>query len=49
MSLPETSSAQAAAGIEIPALRHRLLVRQRQVGKPAFTDTDRWHRKLLKR
>ena len=27
--------------IEILALRHRLLVLQRQVGKPAFTDTDR--------
>ena len=27
--------------IEILALRHQLLVLQRQVGKPAFTDTDR--------
>ncbi|MFB7224517.1 integrase, partial [Streptomyces sp. NPDC056227] len=27
--------------IEIPTLRHQLLVLQRQVGKPAFTDTDR--------
>jgi putative transposase len=26
--------------IEILALRHQLLVLQRQVGKPAFTDTD---------
>ncbi|MEU9546672.1 integrase core domain-containing protein [Streptomyces mirabilis] len=28
-------------GIEILALRHQLLVLQRQVGKPTFTDTDR--------
>ncbi|MFE4676310.1 hypothetical protein ACFRI7_38995 [Streptomyces sp. NPDC056716] len=27
--------------IEILALRHQLLVLQRQVGRPAFTDTDR--------
>ncbi|GAA3485099.1 hypothetical protein GCM10018966_096310 [Streptomyces yanii] len=27
--------------IEILALRHQLLILQRQVGKPAFTDTDR--------
>jgi putative transposase len=27
--------------VEILALRHQLLVLQRQVGKPAFTDTDR--------
>ncbi|MFG2524918.1 hypothetical protein [Streptomyces sp. NPDC048527] len=27
--------------IEILTLRHQLLVLQRQVGKPAFTDTDR--------
>lgn len=27
--------------IEILALRQQLLVLQRQVGKPAFTDTDR--------
>jgi hypothetical protein len=27
--------------IEILALRHQLLVLQRQVGTPAFTDTDR--------
>ncbi|MGI5134314.1 MULTISPECIES: hypothetical protein [unclassified Streptomyces] len=27
-------------GIETPALRHQLQVLQRQVGKPAFTDTD---------
>ncbi|MFC6059801.1 integrase, partial [Streptomyces pratens] len=27
--------------IEILALRHQLLVLQRQVGKPVFTDTDR--------
>jgi hypothetical protein len=27
--------------IEILALRHPLMVLQRQVGKPAFTDTDR--------
>ena len=27
--------------IEILALRHQLLVLQRHVGKPAFTDTDR--------
>lgn len=27
--------------LEIIALRHQLLVLQRQVGKPAFTDTDR--------
>src|SRR5258706_11121123 len=27
--------------IEILALRHRLLVLQRQVGRPVFTDTDR--------
>lgn len=27
--------------IEILALRHQLLVLQRQVGKPAFTNTDR--------
>ncbi|MER5916266.1 integrase, partial [Streptomyces sp. NPDC001982] len=27
--------------IEILALRHQLLVLQRQVGKPTFTDTDR--------
>jgi hypothetical protein len=27
--------------LEILALRHQLLVLQRQVGKPAFTDTDR--------
>ena len=28
-------------GIEILALRHQLLVLQRQTGKPTFTDTDR--------
>jgi hypothetical protein len=27
--------------IEILALRHQLLILQRQTGKPAFTDTDR--------
>jgi putative transposase len=27
--------------LEILALRHQLLVLQRQAGKPAFTDTDR--------
>ncbi len=27
--------------IEILALRHQLIILQRQVGKPAFTDTDR--------
>ena len=27
--------------MEILALRHQLLVLQRQVGKPTFTDTDR--------
>ena len=27
--------------IEILALRHQLLVLQRKVGKPTFTDTDR--------
>jgi putative transposase len=30
-----------AKDIEILTLRHQLLVLQRQVGKPAFTDTDR--------
>lgn len=46
--------------IEIITLRHQLLVLQRQVGKPTFTDTDRavltgllhhmrWHRNLLER
>ncbi|WP_328541993.1 CoA transferase [Streptomyces sp. NBC_00371] len=41
MTAADERTGERDKDIEILALRHQLLVLQRQVGRPAFTDTDR--------